>query len=340
MDFPGEKLKIKLWETLIEKGVGSLLKPWHEKRLARAANEIRRDEVLMLAQTEIDVANIKSGKAFYNQSGKVEMLPSPERDVSSVVAKEELFTGDKFLLNATAIEKSEIIRKEVNVAKAIMVAEDTLVDDSDVVPDKKIEDDWLFAWRDYAGRVSSKEVQDLWGRILAGEVKNPGSYSMRTMEFLKNLSKIEADLICRLAHFVIDGRIIRGKETILESTGISFENLLFLQDIGVLSGVNAIGLQTTYQSLEKGKFLKGLICTNRVILVTDKDPEKILELNVYLLTKVGQEVLKLTGVFVNEEYLISVAKDIVTKGFQVGIGDWKDEKPGVGRCSNVENVSI
>ena len=34
MDYPGEKLLFKLWETLAEKGVGELLVPWQEKRLA------------------------------------------------------------------------------------------------------------------------------------------------------------------------------------------------------------------------------------------------------------------------------------------------------------------
>ncbi|MBT3436945.1 MAG: hypothetical protein HOH02_00715 [Oceanospirillaceae bacterium] len=50
MDYPGEKLLFKLWETLAEKGVGELLVPWQEKRLASARAEIRRNEILMIAQ--------------------------------------------------------------------------------------------------------------------------------------------------------------------------------------------------------------------------------------------------------------------------------------------------
>ena len=36
--------------------------------------------------------------------------------------------------------------------------------------------------------MSSEELQTLWGRTLAGEIKSPGSYSLRTLDFLKNLS--------------------------------------------------------------------------------------------------------------------------------------------------------
>lgn len=32
MNWPGENLIIKLWESLTEKGVGSLLKPWQMRR--------------------------------------------------------------------------------------------------------------------------------------------------------------------------------------------------------------------------------------------------------------------------------------------------------------------
>jgi len=62
MDFPGEKLVIKLWETLAEKGIGSLLSPWQAGREGRARNEVRRHEILMLAQAEMDAADIRSGK--------------------------------------------------------------------------------------------------------------------------------------------------------------------------------------------------------------------------------------------------------------------------------------
>lgn len=52
MDFPGEKLAIKMWETLFEKGIGSLLTPWQELREGRARNEVRRNEMDARASRE------------------------------------------------------------------------------------------------------------------------------------------------------------------------------------------------------------------------------------------------------------------------------------------------
>jgi hypothetical protein len=52
MEWPGERLIIRLWETLAEKGIGSLLKPWQIKREGIAHIEVRRAELLALAQAE------------------------------------------------------------------------------------------------------------------------------------------------------------------------------------------------------------------------------------------------------------------------------------------------
>ncbi|MFZ4702978.1 MAG: DUF2806 domain-containing protein [Candidatus Methylumidiphilus sp.] len=44
--------------------------------------------------------------------------------------------------------------------------------------------------------------------MLAGEVKSPGNYSIRTLEFLRGLSKEEAEIISKMAGYVIQDRII------------------------------------------------------------------------------------------------------------------------------------
>ncbi len=53
--------------------------------------------------------------------------------------------------------------------------------------------DWTMQFFDYAKDVNDEDMQILWGRILAGEVARPGSYSKRTIEFLKTIEKWEAE---------------------------------------------------------------------------------------------------------------------------------------------------
>ena len=55
----GEQLLIKMWETLIKEGIGSLASPWQIKRQGRAHAEVRKEELLLLAQAEVDAQAIR-----------------------------------------------------------------------------------------------------------------------------------------------------------------------------------------------------------------------------------------------------------------------------------------
>ena len=53
MQFPGEQLVIRIWETMERLGVG-LLSPRQIKREGKARAQVRRDELLLDARTQQD----------------------------------------------------------------------------------------------------------------------------------------------------------------------------------------------------------------------------------------------------------------------------------------------
>ena len=57
-----------------------------------------------------------------------------------------------------------------------------------------VENDWIVNFFDKSRIVSDEQMQDLWSRILAGEANAPGTYSKRTVNFLSDLDKVDADL--------------------------------------------------------------------------------------------------------------------------------------------------
>ena len=54
--------------------------------------------------------------------------------------------------------------------------------------------DWYTRYYEDCGNVSDEDLQAVWAKILAGEIRCPGSYSLRTLEYLRNLTKEEAML--------------------------------------------------------------------------------------------------------------------------------------------------
>jgi hypothetical protein len=224
MNWPGENLLIKLWESLAEKGIGSLLKPWQIRREGCANVDVRRYELLALADAEREADDIRSGRRRLENSRFVLSLTENVEQTKPHAERIEVPLLE--LANTAAV--ADAVRKEVNVAKAVLRAEEELRDDQSTPPGGKPDDDWLYRWRDYAGSVSSDELQAIWGRILAGEIKSPGLYSYRLLDFVRNLTKDEAALIEKVVPFVFGDAIFRGHDDILEKAGVTFEVLLQL----------------------------------------------------------------------------------------------------------------
>ena len=65
----------------------------------------------------------------------------------------------------------------------------------------KVEDDWITNFFNKCRIVSDDEMQGLWSRILAGESNSPGTYSKRTVNFLSDLDKRDAETFTRLCGF-------------------------------------------------------------------------------------------------------------------------------------------
>ncbi len=65
-----------------------------------------------------------------------------------------------------------------------------------------IDHDWMANFISKAQLISNAEMQNLWARILAGEANTPGSFSKRTVNFLNDFDKFDAEtfqLVCRYA---------------------------------------------------------------------------------------------------------------------------------------------
>ncbi len=336
MEAPGEKLVIRLWETLMDKGVGGFLAPWQIRRKDRAMTDGVRHRQLILAQTELDIEDLQAGRKTLNARGElvdISQLPSPATS-----------SGEHAQTVAAIARRNQIareIRGEVNVSKALLSAEAVLEDDAQEPPEQLVDDDWLFRWREAASMVSSDELQALWGRALAGEIKSPGSCSLRTLEFLKNLSHSEASDIAKLSPFVIDGDlIVRESEVkeLMDSEGITDGFLLRLQTLGIVSGLEGIGWHREITSLESEGFTRGLVAYDRVLVVTHDDSTMKLNLSGCFLTDLGRQVLRLGSFEPHEGYLRGVGKEIAGKGFKVNIAHFERITLTSGRIREPEEI--
>ena len=336
IQLPGERLVTRMWDTLAANGIGALFRPWQIRREGRAFAEVRADEIRMLAQAERDREDILAGRKQL-VAGQLVAIEPPEFDLS-------ITAPDNTALMAQHLRQqvlADTFRREVNVAKAALAAEEELANDPQDPPERTPDPDWLFRWRDYAGEVSVPDLQSLWGKVLAGEVKSPGSCSLRTLDFLRSLSTAEANQIAQLSPFVVGDFVYRADD-VLDEEGLSFAHRLAMQQLGILSGVEALGgLVLTFERdahVKGAGFTKLLVSHNKALLVTASDPAKKLAVPIYQVTPIGKELLRLGTLAPNERHVRALAEAICKQGFTVRLADWTWLGEGKGRYSNAQVV--
>ncbi|WP_057833207.1 DUF2806 domain-containing protein [Colwellia sp. TT2012] len=320
----GEKLLLKMWETLTTEGVGTLISPWKVRREGKAQVDIRRDEMLMLAQTELDVQAIREGtKKMLPDHSLVCVNDSGKSETLNITSSEKIEPTIDFAMFANQVGLSvgiKSIQEEINLNKIIVFAEKELENDKVEVPNDNIDPDWFTRWRDNAQKVKSEELQQLWAKVLAGEVKSPGSYSLRTLEFIKNISQEEANLISKLAMYAMDGSVYIEKR--LEDVGIDFTFLLEMDDLGVISGVKGGGLEYQLGTREKGHYTNSMIHRNKILIFSAPDEKILLKFKCYKVTKIGCEIFELGDFGADQLYLESIGKKAKSQGVNVKIADW------------------
>ncbi len=340
MEFPGEKLAEKLWETVTEKGIGKLLSPWQIRREGIAHAEVRAIEKRLLAQADADEIELRAGRKRLHKDGVtlLSMNAAQSADLQCEQKFERVeptFNIDAFAEEGMRQNVANAARSEINATRALLYAEDSLLRSDQRPGDTHVDEDWLFTWREYVGKVSSDDLQKLWGNVLAGEVKSPGLYSLRTLDFLRTLSKAEAVEISKVAPFVVSGRIIRMANEYLNQNGVSFDMLIRLQALGILTGVDLFGAQVQYRSMRQNQYLSFLAGRTKALQLTRPEAQPPLQLAVYSLTELGKQVLSLGEFETDIGYLTTVGKKLKEMGFTVAIGDWKSYHHGLGYPENL-----
>lgn len=323
----------KFWET-VSKGTSGAVAPWRIRREGKANSEAKRDEMLMIAQTENDIEDIRSGKKKYTDDHKLIVVTSEDSELSingDDNRIEPYINFESFEQEAMARKQAQAVQEHINLTKTVLMAEEALENSADETNDVEVDQDWFTRWRDNAEKVSNEDLQKLWAKALAGEVTTPGSYSLRTLDFLKNLSQLEAEQIANLAPYVIEGAI--HKIPYLEDKGLVFSYLLEMENLGILSGVNVGGLQRTLSSLINNKYQTNITYGGKVLILESETLNET-KFPIYKLTKLGDEILKLGTFPLDYEYFEGIGQNVKQSQLKVTIADITSINQGSISCAN------
>lgn len=274
----------KLIEVL-SSGTGAIYRPVGIRREAKAQAEATR--LLGNAQTEIKVT--RSNAFAVAEALNTRIL---------VEASEQIEDRAK----ARVIHREAL--RQANIEAIANAAASHMPQDVSEAP---VDEDWKARFFNIAEDVSNSDMQDLWGRVLAGEVARPSSYSLRSLEVLRNLTKEEAEMFRHIRYLSTDqGSILKVAGTDLSAFGVTYQAILDLRAAGLVADNDM--LKITFQRL--GTHPHFVMAYNgKALLIEFKDPSATeIGFDNFALTRVGVELLSLIEPEPNRSYLQQVAE--------------------------------
>jgi hypothetical protein len=279
-DLAGLSEPMKKLIEVVEKGVGQLFKPWQIKRIATAkAYEI--EHVARALEKHSDTLNLLE----YDDE-KVKLLC--ERQGIPPEAAQELIAVKERAANRLVHRE---MRRQLNIEKAVHYAMDELLQE-ETVSAEPVDEDWIARFFNIVEDVSNEQMQQLWGRILAGEIKRPKTYSLRTLEILKNISPEEAKVFRKVGKYALsldkDIFVLQDREWLGDGKLININDMILLQDIGLL--IFSIDIE---KCIDASKNEVRILYGQLTITIRKESSNKKIRLQIFPFTKSGRELFSL-----------------------------------------------
>ena len=176
------------------------------------------------------------------------------------------------------------------------VIEDSLAYLEDDAKPEDVSSDWYVKFFDKAKLVSDEQMRILWSKILAGEANIPGSFSRRTLSFVDDMDKREAELFTQLCGFNVRLKdlnpiIFDGELEIYKENGINFESLTLLDSIGLIKFGS---LQHLTMTVTHPRGIFDYFDRSWILEFGDSNNRQ-LKLGKVILTNIGQELAPISG---------------------------------------------
>jgi len=300
-DLTGLSEPLKKLIEVVSQGVGAVSRPY----LIRKTADAKAYEIKKISDA------IKESQIDLN-----EITYTDDQISLSSIDKKILKNEDSLEIRAVHRNQFQEQKKQKNIENITQKAAQQLENEEEV-SNEPVDEDWTTRFFNYAEEISNEEMQNLWAQILAGEIKRPKSYSLRTLQMLRNLSKEEALIFTKIAHYTIksqnDWFVYKGKK-VLEDYGISFKDITLLQEIDLLHSGDLLN----YNLKKSSSVVKSIFIVGNKLVVVEKRPNAPKKgIPILLFTSIGKELLNLIQPNPEFTYIQKLASDLRSENITV-----------------------
>lgn len=290
--------------------------------------EIERQTRLSNAQDLIDYQKILDGKAIY--------------DIQNNTLKDTNQNIKEILVNSIQDEELK------NLLQCSSIASQYLENKEDLENLARPSQDFVNRWRNDAKLINDQYIQNVWGKILSEEIEEPNTISLRVLDIIKNLSKIEANNFLNIIDFIFFEVLLdsRDEDNHFYTADIAYS----LRDAGLIISYTP----GSYRSSTWGKqnfILDGTESPNvrylrskdKYIFIKDNEVNTEPKFTYWELSEAGKvlyQIIKKENK-TSEESLQKILKWVAkeTKNAEFYHGDYQEQKNWVDNLIKVESTS-
>lgn len=228
------------------------------------------------------------------------------------------------------VHRHQALKAQRKVENLEKIQELALTFSVDQPATQQLDPDWFFSFIDMAEDIHSPGMQELWGKILSVEISKPGTFSLKTLLTLKQLTQKDATIFQAAVKLASRKKgeqvpkLVFGyyeKPSIwswfkmppqmqlnLAEFGLAYPDLLALMDMGLIfsSEIESAELSTTSRTQWR--------CCNEIYHLAPK--RNGIALQYYKFTNTGAELAKLVSQKPRPGYLDGL-KALLSEGFEI-----------------------
>lgn len=243
----------------------------------------------------------------------------------------------------------DIIRKKVNAEEVVRCAVEELTNTTIIqgarhekeLSADSLDDDWLNSFARYAENANSDDLRHHFGKILAGEIRRAGSYSLFSIDMLSKLGKSEAEIITSIAPYTAGGIILMTN---------TCKKLLTVRHQALLSALNILATPSvagdgTCIDIKVGNAefdnrpANHIIASRQVIFIVSSE-KKTISYPAAMLTPMGEEILTLHTCDLDQYMLKEFALDMKQHELDVYVADLIKINADEARWDNERKIEV
>lgn len=166
--------------------------------------------------------------------------------------------------------------------------------------------DWINMYLENAKITCDPYMQQIWAKVLAKELTQPGSISFKTIDVLKNMSVNEFKILEKLSTIAINGIFVQGEY--LDEYGLSWPILQRAKEFGLLSLSSSERTINFNENNEAAQFIN-----KQYFIKFSRKNNTNVKIQCYMLANATNELSDIICSTTSQDVAVLITKDIIKK---------------------------